>query len=382
MTNVGVRDNRPALETHVSDTPGLTSPVCSYNEWDPLEEVIVGRVDGAMLPTRHIAERVWGNSPLGAAVGRASAGKRYPSYVVNHAMEELEAFVGILTQAGVTVRRPDRTNFSTRFNTPEWGSTGFCTASPRDGLIVVGDHVIETASAWRSRYFEVMGYRNLLNDYFRRGARWSAAPRPRLDDATYDYTFRPPKEGEPLRYAVTENEPVLDAADFTRCGRDIFVIRSNTTNLMGIEWMRRHLGSEYRIHTIETKQRKPQHIDTTLVPLAPGKVMVNPDFIDVDTLPAILKKWEILTPPRPDPIPAKGLNSYLLLAGDWISLNVFMLDPERVVVEQHQVSLIRALEKWGFTPVPCPFMHYKMFGAGLHCATLDVRRRGTLQSYF
>jgi glycine amidinotransferase len=227
-----------------------------------------------------------------------------------------------------------------------------------------------------------MGYRNLLNDYFRRGARWSAAPRPRLDDATYDYTFRPPKEGEPLRYAVTENEPVLDAADFTRCGRDIFVIRSNTTNLMGIEWMRRHLGSEYRIHTIETKQRKPQHIDTTLVPLAPGKVMVNPDFIDVDTLPAILKKWEILTPPRPDPIPAKGLNSYLLLAGDWISLNVFMLDPERVVVEQHQVSLIRALEKWGFTPVPCPFMHYKMFGAGLHCATLDVRRRGTLQSYF
>ena len=24
----------------------LKSPVCSYNEWDPLEEVIVGRVEG------------------------------------------------------------------------------------------------------------------------------------------------------------------------------------------------------------------------------------------------------------------------------------------------------------------------------------------------
>ena len=30
-----------------SDKPQeLKSPVCSYNEWDPLEEVIVGRVEG------------------------------------------------------------------------------------------------------------------------------------------------------------------------------------------------------------------------------------------------------------------------------------------------------------------------------------------------
>jgi len=26
------------------------SPVCSYNGWDPLEEVIVGRVEGAHIP--------------------------------------------------------------------------------------------------------------------------------------------------------------------------------------------------------------------------------------------------------------------------------------------------------------------------------------------
>ena len=29
----------------------LKSPVCSYNEWDPLEEVIVGRVEGAVKYT-------------------------------------------------------------------------------------------------------------------------------------------------------------------------------------------------------------------------------------------------------------------------------------------------------------------------------------------
>ena len=30
------------------------SPVCSYNEWDPLEEVVVGRLEGAMIPSRHL----------------------------------------------------------------------------------------------------------------------------------------------------------------------------------------------------------------------------------------------------------------------------------------------------------------------------------------
>ncbi|MGF6871696.1 hypothetical protein OKW35_001154 [Paraburkholderia sp. MM5477-R1] len=31
-------------------TPGSGKPVNSWNEWDPLEEVIVGRLDGAVIP--------------------------------------------------------------------------------------------------------------------------------------------------------------------------------------------------------------------------------------------------------------------------------------------------------------------------------------------
>jgi glycine amidinotransferase len=40
------------------------------------------------------------------------------------------------------------------------------------------------------------------------------------------------------------------------------------------------------------------------------------------------------------------------------------------------------LESWGFEPIPCKFLHYAGFGGAFHCATLDVRRRGTLESYF
>jgi len=44
--------------------------------------------------------------------------------------------------------------------------------------------------------------------------------------------------------------------------------------------------------------------------------------------------------------------------------------------------MIRALKDWGFEPIPLPFTKFAPFGGAFHCATLDIRRRGTLQSYF
>jgi len=87
---------------------------------------------------------------------------------------------------------------------------------------------------------------------------------------------RPRKRRADLIY-LTEFEPVFDAADFFRCGRDLFVTRSNVTNASGIEWLRRHLGDGYRIHEIESRCPNPMHIDTTILPLGPGKILINPN---------------------------------------------------------------------------------------------------------
>jgi len=58
-------------------------------------------------------------------------------------------------------------------------------ACPRDGLMVVGDEIIETAMAWRSRVFEFCAYKKLFSEYFRQGAKWTAAPRPSMADDLY-----------------------------------------------------------------------------------------------------------------------------------------------------------------------------------------------------
>ncbi|MFY1679789.1 MULTISPECIES: amidinotransferase [unclassified Streptomyces] len=368
----------------VPGLPGATGnpgcPVASHNEWDPLEEIIVGRLEGATIPASHPVVSC-NIPPWAARLQGLAAGFKYPRPLVERARRELDGFVALLESAGVTVRRPDAVDHGRRFATPDWKSRGFCNTCPRDSMLVIGDEIIETPMAWPCRYFETHSYRSVLKDYFRRGARWSAAPKPQLTDALYDPEFTVPGEGEEMRYILTEFEPVFDAADFVRAGRDLFVTRSNVTNAMGIEWVRRHLGPGYRVHEVESRCRTPMHIDTTLVLLAPGKALVNPEYVDVDRLPEVLRSWDLLIAPEPDPIDDRLLR-LASLCGKWLSMNLLVLDERRVIVERHHTGMMRALEKWGFEPIPCDLLHYAPFGGSFHCATLDVRRRGTLESYF
>lgn len=377
-------DTGPRRGAHVPATgtgtaEPSTAPIGSHNEWDPLEEVVVGRLDGARIPSRHPV--VGCNLPRWAArLQGVAAGFAYPGRLLGPAQEELDGFIDLLRSLGVTVVRPDPVDHGKRFATPDWSSRGFCNTCPRDSLLVVGDEIIEAPMAWPCRYFESHSYRTLLKDWFRRGARWTAAPRPQLTDELFEPGFRPAGAGEPVRRILTEFEPVFDAADFVRAGRDLFVTRSNVTNRTGIEWLRRHLGPGYRVHEIESRCPAPMHIDTTFVPLGPGRALINPEYVDPDRLPAVLDSWEILVAPEPDPIEDRllGITS---MCGKWLSMNVLMIDETRVIAERHHTGMLRALERWGFEPIPCDLLHYAPFGGSFHCATLDVRRRGTLQSY-
>ncbi|MFH9090790.1 amidinotransferase [Streptomyces sp. NPDC017673] len=367
----------PTLSEHTTTICGPA--VCSHTEWDPLEEIVVGRLDGAAIPPGHAV--VTCNVPRWTArLQSLTAGRRYPRALVEPARRELEGFVALLRSLGITVTRPDPADHRAQFGTPAWSSRGFCNSCPRDSLLVIGDEIIETPMAWPCRYFETFSYRGLLKDYFRRGARWTAAPKPQLTDELYDDHFTVPRDGEPMRYILTEFEPVFDAADFVRAGRDLFALRSNVTNAMGIDWLRRHLGPGYRIHEIPSRCRTPMHIDTTFLPLGPGKALVNPEYVDIDHLPEALHSWDILTAPEPDPIPDRLLK-ITSMCGKWLSLNVLMLDEQRVIAERHHTGMLRALEKWGFTPIPFGLLHYAPFGGSFHCATLDIRRRGDLASY-
>lgn len=368
---------QPSLPMN-SPAPGANPVVNSHNEWDPLEEVIVGVLDGAViLPWELALQAVKPAEHVKAAklYHSLQGGKPVPPETYAAAQKQLDGLVHVLESEGVTVRRPEPMDHARPYSTPEWSAPGGnCQANPRDVLIVIGDEIIEAPMSWRSRYFEFFAYRNLVMHYFGQGARWTAAPKPRLADKTYDTGY---KRGE--QYVLTEHEPVFDAADMARCGRDIFIQKSHVTNEFGIEWLRRHLGGQYRLHMVEFGDDRALHIDATFVPLAPGRVMINPDR-PIKAMPEILAKsdWEILTPPRSTfPKDDPGYLSFR-----WLSMNVLSLDEKRLIVEASEEPMIQWLKSLGFEPIPVPFRENYRYGGSFHCATVDIRRRGGLQSYF
>ena len=209
----------------------IVSPVCSHNEWDPLEEIIVGRVEGAHVPPFTVEvkantyEKWW-------EFYQKNSGKSFPVAHLKKAAEEVEEMCNVLRHEGVIVRRPEALDYSKVYTTPDFSSSGLYAAMPRDFLIVVGNELIEAAMAWRSRFFEYRAYRPLIKEYFCQGAKWTAAPKPLMSDELYDmdYPIQNVEDRHKLaaqgKFVTTEFEPCFDAADFIRAGRDIFVQRS------------------------------------------------------------------------------------------------------------------------------------------------------------
>ena len=202
-----------------------TCPVSSYNEWDLLEEVIVGDVRGAAYFTLSELDRWMMSEEDFKSVEKIFiTGAYYPEEIIASAEKSLQEFIHILESEGVTVRQIAPMDHGKPYSTPAWGSpVGFCAANPRDVFLTIGNEIIEAPMCDRNRYFEAWPFRPLLLEYFQAGAKWTAAPKPRLLDEQYNWNVQLSKPGEKLKnLAVKEFEPVFDAADFVRCGRDIF----------------------------------------------------------------------------------------------------------------------------------------------------------------
>jgi N-dimethylarginine dimethylaminohydrolase len=347
------------------------SLVWSCNEWDPLEEVIVGNPLHARFPTADPSTRL-AEFP-DRSLEEIPQGP-FPRRIIEETEEDLDAFVAVLTEQGVTVRRPETWPHEARFSTIRWESQGFYNLCPRDILLVIGDQIIETPNVIRSRAQESLSYRALMLDYLRSGARWYGAPKPMLLDALFDV--------DRTRPTPRNDEPAFDAANVLRLGRDLIYLVSSTGNEMGGQWLQIILGDAFRVHFLKDVYFG-SHIDSTFVALRPGLMLCNPARIGSETLPEILKQWDVIySPPmeNTDRYDADYLSKSI--GSEWIDMNLLSIKPNLVVVDRDQTALIRLLEKQGIDVIPLKLRHSKMLGGGFHCVTLDIRRRGTLQQYF
>ncbi|XP_028402369.1 glycine amidinotransferase, mitochondrial-like [Dendronephthya gigantea] len=360
-----------------------TSPVCAYNEWDPLEEVIVGRAENSYVPPFTIDVKAVIPRDMWSFFVQ-NTGQPFPKDHVAKAAAQIEEFCKILQHEGVTVRRPDIIDHGKEFTTPDFTSTGMYAAMPRDILIVFGEEIIEAPMCWRSRFFEYRAYRSLMKEYFHAGATWTVAPKALMEDALYDedYPITSAEDRKRLaaegKFVTTEHDICFDAADFMRCGTDVFAQRSQVTNNFGIEWMRRHLGTRgYKVHTLTFEDPNPMHIDGTFNIIGPGLVLSNP-IRPCHQINMFLKAgWKVVEPPTP----LISKDYPLWTTSKWLSMNVLMLDPKRVFVLKSETTTQKMFEDLGIECIPVDISYAMALGGGFHCWTTDVRRRGTLESY-
>jgi N-dimethylarginine dimethylaminohydrolase len=347
------------------------SEVWSCNEWDPLEEVIVGNPLRARFPTADPSTQI--TEYPDRSLDKIPQGP-FPQWIIDETEEDLNTFVEALQQADVTVKRPETWAHEDKFSSIHWESEGYYNYCPRDIMLVIGDQIIETPNVMRSRSQESFSYRSMMVDYLKSGAKWYSAPKPMLLDSLFDVDMSKP--------TPRNDEPVFDAANVLRLGQDLLYLVSGTGNELGGQWLQTILGDDFRVHFLKDVYYG-SHIDSTFVALRPGLVLCNPARINESTLPEIFKQWEVIySPPmeNTDNFDADYLAKSI--GSKWIDMNLFSINPNLVVVDRDQTALIKLLENQGLDVIPQKLRHSKMLGGGYHCVTLDTRRRGTMQRYF
>ena len=229
----------------------------------------------------------------------------------------------------VEVFRPDDLDFQEHD-----GMHNYC---PRDRLLVYGNTIVNPAMMYPCREIEIECYRDIV-------------------DAADNYLFMPRHVGM-----------TLDAANIARLNDKWIFLESASGNRAAYDWM----CKQFSAVDIELVNFYAEvHIDSTIVPLREGLVLVNGSRVTPENLPRVLKDWEVI---YCNHVEEQGFFQYPY-ASKWIALNMLVVNPYTVVVDKNQPMLMDLLEKNQFTVIPMQLRHSRTLGGGFHCVTLDLHR--------
>lgn len=330
------------------------------NEWEPLKEVILGTIENANMPT-HGKDLHCINYADQDKIPEKEVGY-WDKKVYEETIEDLNNLEKTLIEVGIKVHRPSIINSKSIISNGYWQTTQYYTFCPRDTVTVIGDTIIESPMSLRSRQYETDCFKNIFIQKMKEGAKWISAPKPRLTDESY-------QRENLLDLTLTNIEPIFDAANILRCNDDILYLNSNTGNKLGAKWLQNFLGSKYRVHVLENIYSYI-HIDSTIALLREGLCLLNPERINNNNIPELLKNWDkIWCPPMVD-IGYYQTNR----ASVWIGVNLLSIDENTVLVDNRQTKLIKELKKYGIKTLDGQIRHSRTLGGSMHCVTTDLIR--------
>ena len=93
---------------------------------------------------------------------------------------------------------------------------------------------------------------------------------------------------------LLNNEITFEAANILKLGKDLLYLVSRSGNLLGAKWLQSVVGDKYKVHLTEGIYGG-SHIDSTIMALRPGLVLMNGSRVNKQNCPKLLKSWEKFT---------------------------------------------------------------------------------------
>lgn len=346
----------------------MNSPIHAYTSWQPLEEVVVGRV----------------YTPDYFEFVEDPEVRRQLQQVLEESAEDLDKLAQQIEQYGAKVRRPELLpkDVWLNFQTTNESTAPLPPLTPRDWQISLGEKLLRILSQTE--------FNHICQEYEKESP--GCIVDPHADHWNSDHV---------LVNAV--------ASCIVRVGSDIFFDNSEWLTTEQMIWIKENvLDDRFQVRRAVTEG----HGDSVFAILKPGvilstmhdhKIDYQQDFpgwevlrINDSTVDAAMKigqfryetmdgRW-YLPGSKPTENFSRFVDSYLK---DWIGfvketvfdVNCLVLDEQHVIFSGYNKSVFDFCEKHGITPIISEQRHKYFWDAGISCLTQDVRRRGPLETY-
>ena len=336
-----------------------------WTNWDPLEEVIVGDcyAPGDLdwcVPAEHLD-----------AFNR----------ILFETKEDLDSLEALLTSLQVKVHRPTVFTYADKIVLNKFTvQQPMAPIVPRDQYMVYGDTIYQTYTSMTDRYFDSLSYYDIFHNAFTRGYNWISQPVPNLVNIPEDNSWL--NQGGMIYRQLFYKQLLWHTATMFKCGDKLITNTSGPGTQAGLSWMKRNLPPSTVIYNPNTIMGNWGHIDHGFFMIDDDTVIcVNSSF--VPTYLKTKKIYEIhqLIPEEEIEDPEMALYKLLDPSKGYhqvvsFSSNVLVVDSNNIIFDRDLPKLFEFMKTIGVKCHVSVMRHRKFWAAGIHCSTLDIRRRG------
>ena len=335
-------------DSEETKTDVMRTRISVNHEWGTLKNVIIGRLiaENIIIPelTDEMKKEV--NYIPKEVIEKLSnyTGKRFAEVFPEFAIpleKQVERFAEVVSEKGIIVHRNENLPVSAETGDYYYGLQLYT----RDPILVIGNKVIITnlKSLWRR--VERMALKEVIADI--------------EENFEAEIIYMPElKEGH------HPDNVYLEGGDVLLNGYEIYVGNSgHASNNMGIEWLKKALGPDYKVHEIKLRE-DVLHLDCAMM-LLNEHLGVKCNEIILSELPASLenREWVIATPEEAQVMGTNGC----------------IIDSNTIIMDDYHPRIANELRVKNHEVIEIPYDAGKALGGGLRCSHHPLIRESTLK---